>query len=65
MGVIPPPPPPFVGTDEEKREQAIQYRDALIRMQSQLPGTGPVVFWIVILIGLMVWGSITIWPFIR
>lgn len=65
MGVIPPPPPPFTGTDEEKREQAIQYRDALIRMQSQLPGAGTGVFWIVILIGLMVWGSITIWPFIR
>ncbi len=60
MGVIPPPTPPFVGTDEEKRQQAIHYRDTLIRMQSQLPGTGPVVFWLIVLVGLLVWGLITL-----
>lgn len=60
MGVIPPPPPPFVGTDEEKREQAIQYRDSLIRMQAQIPGTGPVVFWILVLIGLLIWGGVVL-----
>ena len=33
MGAIPPSPPPLYGSREERREQLIDYRDHLLRMQ--------------------------------
>lgn len=35
MGVVPPPPPPLYGSREERREQLIDYRDFLLRMQAK------------------------------
>ncbi len=35
MGVIPPGPPPLYGSKEEQREQLIEYRDFLLRMQAK------------------------------
>ena len=60
MGVVPPPPPPLYGTAEERRAQLIEYRDHLLAMQSQQPGTGAITFWLIIFFGLWILGGLTI-----
>jgi len=61
VGLIPPRPPPFVGTREERREQMELYRDCLVRLQRQQPSVGSTWIWIVILIGLWIWGGVVLW----
>jgi len=50
MGVIPPPPPPFRGSRDERREQMILYRDALIQMQGKQRAAISRTFWILLMV---------------
>lgn len=36
------------------------YRDCLLRMQAQQPGSGATVFWILVVIGLWIWGGVVL-----